>query len=194
MPDGRNYMVDVTQCESGWPTFFMLPTGGGWNQGYDFEVDYLTTLLYFYDFDLKQEMRSASYVLSNVNYVDANRLTPGWHQAGTTWVYAGDGGWPRKSAWVSSGGAWYWMDANGHMATGWRPVRGFWYYFDKSGAMATGWKYLDYDWYYFHGSGAMATGWQYINGNWYYFYGSGRMARSTYVGGYWLSSSGAMRR
>jgi glucan-binding YG repeat protein len=129
-----------------------------------------------------------------VNYVDANRLTPGWHQAGTTWVYADEGGWPRKSAWVSSAGAWYWMDANGHMATGWRAVRGFWYYFDKGGAMTTGWKYLDYDWYYFHGSGAMATGWQYINGNWYYFYGSGRMARSTYVGGYWLSSSGAMRR
>ena len=38
---------------------------------------------------------------------------------------------------------------------------------------------------------AMATGWRFINGNWYYMYSSGAMAHDTYIGAYYVDSSGA---
>lgn len=63
----------------------------------------------------------------------------------TGWV-RGDGGWlwfdcssePIRSSWVSDGGAWYYVGADGLMCTGWKRIGSSWYYFDASGAMATG--------------------------------------------------------
>lgn len=88
---------------------------------------------------------------------------------------------------------WYYADASGALATGWRQVGGKWYYFDptdyymyantsekiggkiycftSSGAMvANGWMQSRWgDWYYADASGALATGWKQIKGTWYYF-------------------------
>ena len=37
----------------------------------------------------------------------------------------------------------------------------------------------------------MATGWIKVNGTWYYLNGSGAMAENTWIGNYYVNSSGA---
>ena len=57
--------------------------------------------------------------------------------------------------------------------------------------MVTGWRQIGGDWYYFQTSGAMiGEGWHAINGNWYYMYANGVMATNTWIGGYYVDSSG----
>nr|WP_280518765.1 hypothetical protein [Blautia sp. NSJ-159] len=57
--------------------------------------------------------------------------------------------------------------------------------------MATGWIKDSGKWYYLTFSGAMATGWIKVNGTWYYLNGSGAMAENTWIGNYYVNSSGA---
>lgn len=134
--------------------------------------------------------------------------------AGKWWYRYSDGSYP-KSRFASIDGKWYYFDGSGWMVTGWRKIGGLWYYFKSSGAMATGWQKLggvwyyfypedgymatgwvriNYTWYYFTSGGSMVTGWRSIGGNWYYFRSSGSMVSSTWVGNYYLGSSGAMLR
>ncbi|WP_160683838.1 hypothetical protein [Clostridium sp. C2-6-12] len=143
----------------------------------------------------------------------------------TGWVKGTDGTWTYNDAagnkivskWINLGGAWYYMKADGIMATGWYQDGDAWYYFNpSSGAMQTGWINDNGTWYYSAGSGAMVTGWINDNGNWYYlspytggpkgsmktgwindngtwYYlnGSGAMLANTTVNGYRLGASGA---
>jgi len=97
----------------------------------------------------------------------------------TGWVQAADGTWSFNDAtgtkvtskWVNLGGAWYFLKADGVMATGWY----------QDGAT----------WYHLQSSGAMSTGWLNDNGTWYYLAGSGAMLSNTTVDGYVLGASGA---
>lgn len=117
----------------------------------------------------------------------------------TGWV-RGDGGWlwfdrssePIRSSWVSDGGAWYYVGADGLMCTGWKRIGSSWYYFDASGAMATGWLRLGGSWYWLGSSGAMATGWQKVAGEWYYLDADGAMVTGwEKVSGLWYHFSGS---
>lgn len=55
-----------------------------------------------------------------------------------------------------------------------------------------GWKLVNGDWYYMDSNGIMQTGWVNYKGSWYYLYSSGRMAKNTYIGNFYVGSSGAM--
>lgn len=95
-------------------------------------------------------------------------------------------------------GAYYYLDAEGIMTTGWGEGYAEGYYFDPDGIMVTGWHYLlasaseipfstvqaktniveasspteeaEYSGYYFFKSdGQMAVGWEKIEDSWYYF-------------------------
>lgn len=95
-------------------------------------------------------------------------------------------------------GAWYYLDAEGIMTTGWGEGYAEGYYFDPDGIMVTGWQYLlaasseipdstvqsttniveasspteeaEYSgWYFFKADGQMAVGWEKIEDSWYYF-------------------------
>lgn len=107
---------------------------------------------------------------------------------------------------------WYYFDADGTAATGWRYLAGNWYYFDSQHVMLsgrvqvdgqwfflgapgshnagkmqhTGWFYdsVSSTWGYASPSGALLTGWQLISGAWYYLDASGVMQ----VG--WINDSG----
>lgn len=120
----------------------------------------------------------------------------------TGWI-RGDGGWlwfdrssePFRSSWVSDGGAWYYVGADGLMCTGWKRIGSSWYYFDASGAMATGWRQVDGSWSFFASSGQMQTGWVLDGASWYWLDSSGQMQVGWQrVGGSWycLDSGGAM--
>ncbi len=119
--------------------------------------------------------------------------------AQTGWVQLADGTWNFYDAtgtklvnnWANVGGVWYYLGADGVMATGWAQVGGTWYYLNASGAMQTGWVNDNGTWYYLQSSGAMATGWVSDNGTWYYLNASGAMLANTTVDGYVLGASGA---
>ncbi|EHJ02147.1 cell wall binding repeat-containing protein [Clostridium sp. DL-VIII] len=118
--------------------------------------------------------------------------TVGWSQAADgTWTFFDATGTKVVNNWVNYQGAWYFLKADGVMATGWQQVGSTWYYLNASGAMATGWVNDGGTWYYLQSSGAMATGWLNDNGTWYYLNASGAMLANTTVDGYVLGASGA---
>ena len=89
-------------------------------------------------------------------------------------------------------GTWNFYDATGtKVVNNWANIAGVWYYLKADGVMATGWLNDNGTWYYLASSGAMKTGWLNDNGTWYYLNASGAMAANTTVDGYTLNASGA---
>ncbi|MDO4488081.1 MAG: hypothetical protein Q4B67_03195 [Eubacteriales bacterium] len=97
---------------------------------------------------------------------------------------------------------WFWFDADGNMATGFRVINGKTYYFNESsdgtlGAMQTGFVKVGNDWYYFaetkdSNGGAMQTGWVQKGGKWYFLKADGKMAvNTTTPDGYKVDATGA---
>lgn len=148
---------------------------------------------------------------------DGAMLGRGWHKIGSHWYYMyksgimasntwiGDdfvdanGIWfPEKiryqEGWVKSGSRWWYRHADGsYTKNGWEKINGQHYLFDSNGYMLTGWQKVKGTWYYLQSSGAMmGKGWHQINGNWYYMYDSGAMATNTWIGNYYVNSSGVM--
>ena len=72
-----------------------------------------------------------------------------------------------------------------------RTSDGSWIFLENN-APGIGWKLVNGYWYYMDGNGIMQTGWINYKGNWYYLYPNGQMAKDTWVGNYYLNSSGAM--
>lgn len=124
-------------------------------------------------------------------------MKSGWQKVNQKWYYLGesyDGS--MKTGWQKIGGTWYYMDTtgDGKMLTGWQSIGNKWYYFGgaNDGAMKSGWQKVGGKWYYLGESndGSMKTGWQQIGGKWYYMYGNGSMAAGTWIGRYYVNSSG----
>ena len=107
-------------------------------------------------------------------YADSEgALVGGWVRdgayGGPYWYYMDPATKVMRTGWLSDGGSWYYLHANGVMAIGWVQVDGSWYYLKASGAMATGWVKVGDSWYYLSYSGAMLTGTHTINGRTYVF-------------------------
>ncbi|MVX62886.1 N-acetylmuramoyl-L-alanine amidase family protein [Clostridium chromiireducens] len=100
---------------------------------------------------------------------------------------------PAKVGWDKlADGTWNFYDATGtKVVNNWANVGGVWYFLKADGVMATGWLNQNGTWYYLNASGAMATGWLNDNGTWYYLNASGAMLANTTVDGYVLGASGA---
>jgi hypothetical protein len=73
----------------------------------------------------------------------ATTVTPakvGWDKlADGTWNFYDATGTKLANKWANAGGAWYFLKADGAMATGWYNDNGTWYFLAGSGAMKTGW-------------------------------------------------------
>ena len=101
---------------------------------------------------------------------------------------------PAQTGWVKlADGTWNFFDATGVKAAGkWINDGGVWYFLKADGAMATGWYNDNGTWYFLKSSGAMATGWVQDGGAWYYLNASGAMlANTTTPDGYYVNASGA---
>jgi len=98
-----------------------------------------------------------------------------------------------KTGWDQlADGTWNFYDATGaKVVNNWTNVGGVWYYLKADGVMATGWVNDNGTWYFLASSGAMKTGWVNDNGTWYYLNASGAMLANTTVDGYVLGASGA---
>ena len=115
-------------------------------------------------------------------YADSEgALVGGWVRdgayGGPYWYYLDPATKVMRTGWLSDGGSWYYLHANGVMAIGWVQVDGSWYYLKASGAMATGWVKVGGSWYYLGPDGAMFTGTHTINGRVYTFDESGAWQR-----------------
>lgn len=77
--------------------------------------------------------------------------TGAWKYRSVTGEYAAD-------QWLFENGKWYRFDKDGNMITGWyqNPVTKDWYYLWANGSMATGWVPVGGRWYYLSASGEMA--------------------------------------
>ena len=121
----------------------------------------------------------------------------GWVQnADGTWSYFNNDGSQVKGQWLNLGGVWYYIKADGIMATGWYKDNGTWYYLQSNGAMKTGWLNDNGTWYYLQSNGAMKTGWLNDNGTWYYLQSNGAMKTGWLNDNgtwYYLQSNGAMK-
>ncbi len=166
----------------------------------------------WYYFDRTGYMTTGWQRLGNQWYYmnNSGAMTTGWQNVGGVWYYMDASG-AMKTGWVNVGGTWYYLNSSGAMITGWAKLGGTWYYFDSNGAMATGWRNLGGTWYYMNAggdmaigwikygdrwyylssSGAMLTGWRNLGGTWYYFNAGGDMASDTWIGIYYVDSSGA---
>ncbi|MEG6533209.1 hypothetical protein V6C20_06670 [Caldibacillus thermoamylovorans] len=117
-----------------------------------------------------------------------------WAYENGHWAYYVDG--VKQIGWIHDGTAWYYLDGNGVMKTGWfKDFTGTWYYLTNSGAMKTGWVHDGHAWYYLANSGAMKTGWVHDGYAWYYLTNSGAMKTGWVHDGhawYYLTNSGAM--
>ena len=67
-----------------------------------------------------------------------------------------------------------------------------WYQFDDGSYPKEKWELIDGTWYFFNDNGYLFRGWHNIKGYWYYFDGDGRMLANTWVGDYYVGSTGAM--
>lgn len=74
---------------------------------------------------------------------------------------------------------------------GWEQSNGGWHYYQNN-TLKTGWIQDSGKWYYLSPSnGIMQTGWIQDGGNWYYLNTDGSMAHDTWIGSYYVGSSGA---
>ena len=122
---------------------------------------------------------------------NSSSASAGWKYIDNKWYYYDANG-KMTTGWQKVNGTWYYMDSKGVMQTGWLELNGKKYYLTSSGAMAIGWLHLNNNWYFLDASGAMLTGWQKIGGTWYYLESpSGIMASDTWIGSYYVDSSGA---
>ena len=123
--------------------------------------------------------------------------TAGWVSSGGRWWYReADGSYPRNS-WKVINGSWYYFDGSGWMVTGWLKRAGGRYYLEPgNGNMVTGWRKIGGTWYYLNpGNGDMATGWTTIGGTRYYMNQDGAMVVGWLQLGsdwYYMNGSGAM--
>ena len=214
MPDGKNYLVDVTNCDEGSvgaddQLFLVGYSSGSVSDGYRFGVE-SGSVFYAYDSDTVNLYGVDDITISDEDY-DPNYPESGFEPVEPTyedgWVSLPGGkkgyakGGKLVTGWMDLGGSKYWFGADGAMATGWTDVavggNTMHYYFNPaSGNMARGtWMDVDGSKYYFRESGNMATGWTDVDGSKYYLDAEGHMVTGWLeLGGvkYYLRPSGTM--
>ena len=110
----------------------------------------------------------------NKDKVIPETSTPGWHQEEEDWYYYDADG-NRASGWRYIGNCWYYLNGEdeqkpGVMSVGtFQVIDGKTYAFNASGVMRKGWISETEGWYYAKADGSFADGWQFISNGWYYF-------------------------
>ena len=205
--DDKNYLVDVTNCDShtiGNPDklFLVGNPNGSAAAGYAFSLGY--TITFEYDAVTLAAYDLSELTLAATDYDPQSEPDPQPEPEPEPQPEPEPEPEPQpepqpepiilKNGWEKIDGIWYYFTAD-VKATGWKKISNVWYFFNSSGAMQTGWKKINNVWYYLKPSGAMATGWLKVSNVWYYFNGSGAMqtgwikVSGTY---YYMHPSGAM--
>ena len=107
-------------------------------------------------------------------YRDENGLVKNdWKQVEETWYRFDISGYIICNDWFKSetNNKWYWLNADGVMATGWQLINDKWYFFNEDGEMVEGWlQYKEKVYYLKANDGDMLSReCRQIDGAWYYF-------------------------
>lgn len=118
--------------------------------------------------------KNGQKVISGVTYLfDANgkctaNYKPGWEKTADGWKWKQEDGTYAANKWIQTSGKYYYLKANGIMATYWTQVDGKYYFLGGDGSMRTYWQQIYGKYYWLGRDGAMKTGWQQVYGKWYY--------------------------
>ncbi|MDD3338749.1 MAG: lectin like domain-containing protein [Lachnospiraceae bacterium] len=192
--DGKWYYMDSQgYCRTGWlklgNIWYYLSSSGDMLTGWQW-----TGGKWYYMNGSGAMLTGWQWIHGKWYYMNSSgAMVTGWQWIGGKWYYLNSSG-DMAVGWLKLGNTWYYLSGSGAMITGWQWIGGKWYYLNGSGDMAVGWKCLGNTWYYLSGSGAMLTGWQWVGGKWYYMNSSGAMAANTWIGRYYVNSSGAWTR
>ena len=190
------FPINLLSGNPGTPSPCVSPEGGHWAKD--------AVGWWYVCADGQTYLKAGWFTINGVDYQfgPTGYMVTGFLQrANGEWVYADSegalvGGWVRDGAY--GGPYWYYMDpATKVMRTGWLSDGGSWYYLHANGVMAIGWVQVDGSWYYLKASGAMATGWVKVGGSWYYLGPDGAMFTGTHtINGrvYTFDESGAWQR
>ena len=136
-------------------------------------------------------------------------MATGWESINGNWYYMESSGAMAASKWIGN----YYVEASGAMATNkwidnyyvndsglWTKTRTpgqwlasgdrWWYRHSDGSYTRSGWETIGVNDYLFDADGWMLTGWQAVNGNWYYLDSSGALATNTWIGDYYVNTSG----
>lgn len=157
-------------------------------------------------------VKASSYVKQTNTKVSIFSKKTGWVKIGSDYYYYNSKGRLLCGS-IKYKGNYYYSGTDGRRITGWVIRNGKRYYyhkktgvmyrsrwvnsskyrycFDKNGvALANRWLNYKGKRYYFLSNSAMATGWQKIGSYYYYFNSKGIMSKNTWVGIYYVNSSG----
>lgn len=133
-------------------------------------------------------------------YLQSNgaMLGKGWHWIGGSCYYMYESGAMAANTWIGNS----YVNASGAWVKGkvkeqakWIKSGNRWWYRHADGSYTkNGWEKIEGKWYLFDASGWMLTGWQQKSGKWYYMYESGAMAADTWIGNYYVNSSGVWEK
>lgn len=159
----------------------------------------------WYYFDLTEYTYSSGHVQYNITTTINTQYIDGKY-----YIFDDAGRLVKKEGWrcvdYSGTKVWYYADASGVVATGWKKINNEWYYFYEDGAMAYDKAIYEYGYiyyldksgklirncfytdnygnvYYLDSDGRYVTGWKLISGSWYYFNEYGAMYSE---GIYWI--------
>ena len=126
--------------------------------------------------------------IGNINFVFADDGK--WIQTDKKWWYQKKDGSYLSEQWMEENGNWYYFDTEGYLLTDWAFINENWYYFEPDGKMKTGWFENSGKWYYGQTNGILQTSWLKDGQDWYYFKEDGSMATDTWIGDYYVNTSG----
>jgi glucan-binding YG repeat protein len=141
--------------------------------------------LYFFDETGKCDTTPGLKMIPNYFYVHENGDTKQFFPTeGVAYFYLNQNG-CIETGWNYFDNAWHMCDKfSGRLLTNqwYQGEAGIWYYFDEYAEMATGWMTVRDEFktdktYYFNSAGALQYGWLNVNGNWYYLNPSDGAAR-----------------
>ena len=164
MNNGKNYLVDVTNCDGAGYDLFMAPYSyGSAANGYG-----VSDCQYYYDDDTLGSFSIDSLTLSSTAYDPSTAA--GWTLKNGKYYYIDSNGKTLYNSWIKEGNKTYYVGSDGARVTGRLKLDGDFYYFKSDGRMVTGWKDLgNYTYYFDPSTGKAVTGWQTIDGGKYYF-------------------------
>lgn len=96
------------------------------------------------------------------------KVQAGWEKTADGWKWKQADGTYAANKWIQTSGKYYYLKANGIMATYWTQVDGKYYFLGGDGSMRTYWQQIYGKYYWLGRDGAMKTGWQQVYGKWYY--------------------------
>lgn len=131
----------------------------------------------------KKRLRAAGYDPDQVQTIVNSMLAKdGWKQENGKW-HCYKNHVMLKNRWAQdSNGFWYWLDADGNMASNrWLKANNNWYWLEQDGKMAfSKWKQWKRAWYWLDANGKMSKNhWLQYGGAWYWLKGDGKMATDT---------------